>query len=362
MSYKSFINLSNQFKFCGNAFRIDTHKGCSFGCSYCYANNSVACNHEFSFDSVDIEDLDKLFYTALETSRGDSIVFELLRNRVPLHCGSMADPFQVQEFTLERTLHLIQLSVKYRYPICFSTKTSYLPEKYFDALDPELHAFQISIIGADTDWCAKFEQGTRSPLERVDFVRTLREKGFWCSIRIQPLIDAKQALKLVELASGTPSYLTVEHLKIPQTNLDFLTRFRADIPNVEMFRKTTIYYELPTHVKVENIKQIQKAANANGVLVGVGDNDLHELSQSRCCCGIDCIPSFSSYLKYNSTYMLTGDDNNFGFIPNANCQGCLNSDLRKKFPNKVITFKEVVDDYISRYNISVGHNKKRKLF
>ena len=362
MSYKSFVNLSNQFKFCGNALRIDTYKGCSFGCSYCYAGNSCADNHTFDFDSVDEADLDKLFYNALETNRGNNIVVECLRHRVPLHCGSMADPFQPREFQLGRTKHLIALSKKYGYPVCFSTKTSFLPEDYFDILDPTIHAFQVSIIGWDKDYCALFESNTPSPEQRLAFVRELRARGFWCSIRIQPLIHVDQALQLLNEAQSAPSYVTVEHLKIPQPNLSFFRRLGEYIPDVEKYKKSTIYYELDAATKADSIRKVQSVANSYGVLVGVGDNDLHELSQSRCCCGIDQLPYFGHYLKYNTTYMLTGSDTDYGFIPTANCQGCLNSDLRKKFPNKEITYKEVVDDYIARYNIQVGQNKRKSLF
>ena len=34
-----YFSLTNQFKYCPNAFRIDTYEGCSYGCKYCFANN-----------------------------------------------------------------------------------------------------------------------------------------------------------------------------------------------------------------------------------------------------------------------------------------------------------------------------------
>ena len=33
------LTVGNQFKMCGNPFRIDTYRGCSFGCRYCFANS-----------------------------------------------------------------------------------------------------------------------------------------------------------------------------------------------------------------------------------------------------------------------------------------------------------------------------------
>ena len=37
--YKYPIALTQQFRFCGNPFRVDLYKGCDFGCKYCFANS-----------------------------------------------------------------------------------------------------------------------------------------------------------------------------------------------------------------------------------------------------------------------------------------------------------------------------------
>ena len=35
------LTVGNQFKMCGNPFRIDTYRGCSFGCRYCVDENTL---------------------------------------------------------------------------------------------------------------------------------------------------------------------------------------------------------------------------------------------------------------------------------------------------------------------------------
>ena len=35
------LTVGNQFKMCGNPFRIDTYRGCSFGCKYCVDENTL---------------------------------------------------------------------------------------------------------------------------------------------------------------------------------------------------------------------------------------------------------------------------------------------------------------------------------
>ena len=134
-TYSSPIGMTQQFRFCGNPFRIDMYKSCDFGCKYCFANSSQAKGHNDGFAVAKFKHLESLFKKALETDEeSKNVTIELLRHRVPLHCGGMSDPFQKREFEYELTYKLIQLSNKYNYPICFSTKQCDLPDKYFEIL------------------------------------------------------------------------------------------------------------------------------------------------------------------------------------------------------------------------------------
>lgn len=368
--YSSCIECSSQFRFCGNPFRVDLYQGCSFGCKYCFANSSLASNHNEKFDFADIEFLQKLFYTALETDKKvvDAKI-ELLRHRVPLHCGGMSDPFQPVEFEKHLTYKLIELSNKYNYPISFSTKTAYLPEEYFEILNPAIHAFQISMCGFDDDFIRKYETNTPPISNRVTFLHKLRARGFWCSIRIQPLIDIQQTEKLIEYAcnidkSIRPSYITVEHLKIPQENKDVRALF-ADELSSGLYSKSKSNFrniEKDTKTKEEDFARVVAIANKYGVLVGCGDNDLHHLSQSRCCCGIDTInENFDEYLKCNLTYFVTGDyDLDTMFKPSGSYNTYLNSRVRHAHP-EIKTFFGWVKEYIRANKEYVLRSGKTKI-
>ena len=102
----------------------------------------------------------------------------------------------------------------------------------------------------------------------------------------------------------------------------------------------------------QNIKELKK--HLPNTLVGVGDNDLHYLSESRCCCGIDTInENFDNYLRYNLTYFTTEhlgkkiDEDEKIWIPKCNCANFVNGDLRIK---GVGGFKDYVDSYCSKFN------------
>lgn len=345
--YKNSLCMTQQFRFCGNPFRIDMYKGCSYGCKYCFANSNQTLYHNDGFGVANLDYIEKQFKKAFDNdNKTNSHVVEMMRHKVPLHCGGMSDPFQSAEFDLHLTYKLIELSNKYQYPIIFSTKTSYLPEEYYEILNPELHAFQSSIIGWSDEYIRKYETNTPMASERADFVRSLRERGFWCGVRIQPCIDLNEVLELVDRLKDTPSYYTVEHLKIPVDNEAVKALFKGEYQKIGFYRSQNNLrnIEIRQDVKIGNIKAIQELANSYGVLVGVGDNDLHHLSQSRCCCGVDTIgENFDGWLKYNLTYFITGDIEDDIWTPKCNLASCFYSGTRM---NSFVDFKEATDKYI----------------
>ena len=355
--YTQPIQITKAFRFCANCFRVDMYRGCDFGCQYCSANKNCWANKDSTiWREAELSDISKKFEQAFESDADtNDVVVELLRHRMPLHCGGMSDPFQSREWELHLTKQLIELCNKYQYPICFSTKTAHLPEEYFEILNPALHAFQSSIIGWDEEYIRKWEHNTPTAQERVAFVEDLRKRGFWCSIRIQPAIDIEQVLKLVDNAKNIPSYYTIEHLRLPNYMLELVY---DRILNNEDFKLHAYNLEAKKEVKIRNIQRVIEVANSYGVKVGVGDNDLHYMSQSRCCCGIDLINEhFQNYLKYNLTYFATGDFNcDDIWVPENNLRRYIQENT--SFGNSQVEFRKYTKDYISEHKDWIGPNRK----
>lgn len=353
--YSECIQITRQFAFCPNAFRIDLYKGCDFGCKYCFANMDWVQHKDKNWDIADINKIEKLFYKAFDTDKeSKDILVELLRHHVPLHCGGMSDPFQTREWKFGYTYRLIELSNKYHYPIMFSTKTCQLPKKYFDILNPEIHAFHVSIAGWDDDYIRKWECNTASASKRVAFVNELIDKGFFCGIRIQPIIDIEQCKKLCYNISDKTSYVTLEHFKSVTDTMGVIQAFQNLCTNKEDFEYSEHKLQFRRDVKIKNIETLQKICNEKGILVGVGDNDLHYLSQSKCCCGIDLIgEAFENYLKYNLTYMSKcGVDKNT-FIPKCNPRKHIND---QKYGLK-LDCKQYAEDYIKDHRDYLGDKR-----
>ena len=348
--YHECMQLTSQFKFCPMAFRVDMYRGCDFGCRYCFANMNAF--HEIGtglsiWRHADIEHVKKMFKLALETDKeSKSVIVELLRNRVPIHCGGMSDPFQGREKEMGLTKELLKLSKHYEYPIVFSTKTNCLPSKeYFDLLDPKLHAFQVSIMGWTPEYIRKWERNTTTAQERAEFVMLLRhDYDMWCSVRIQPIINKWEAVALMIALSDTPSYYSIEHLHVIADSWAGQEALLEHCKGSKSFIQRGGLTEVKTVVKRQNAELLIKVANSFGVKVGVADNDLHAMSQSRCCCGTDTIGgAFDNYLKFNECYMATGETNIKDlFIPKSNVRRHMN--IGKGKPTVYV--EDVVKQYI----------------
>lgn len=347
--YHECMQLTSQFKFCPMAFRVDMYRGCDFGCKYCFANMNAF--HEIgtglsTWRQAEVEHVRKMFKLALETDKeSKSVIVELLRNRVPIHCGGMSDPFQSREFELGLTKELIKISKDYNYPIVFSTKTASLPKEYYDLLDPKIHAFQVSIMGWSPEYIRRWEGNTPTAQERAEFVLLLRnDYNIWCSVRIQPIINKWECVALMLNMRDVPSYYSIEHLHVIADSWAGQEALLKYCKGSKSFTQNGGVTEFKPEVKLANINLLKGVANSFGVRVGTADNDFHYLSQSRCCCGTDTIGgAFDNYLKFNSCYLSTGKSDVAGlFIPKQNVRRHMN--IGKGKPTVYV--EDVVKQYI----------------
>lgn len=355
--YNECIQITRQFAFCPNAFRVDLYKNCTFGCKYCFANMDWAETkgvEEYDWDLADINKIRRLFYKALETdTESKDILVELIRHRVPIHCGGMSDPFQPREARYHLTEQLIDISNTYFYPIQFSTKTDRLSDEIMGKLNKDIHAFQVSIVGWNDEYVRKWECNTASAEKRLAFVRQLRDIGLWCGVRIQPIIDIVECEQLCYNLSGIASYVTLEHFKAIYDVHSTVQAFEELCDNKQDFVMEGGKLQVRRDVKIQNIKRLKKILNARGIKVGVGDNDLHYMSDSRCCCGTDCInDNFGNYMKYNLTYMCTGEFKD-EWVPQMNPRKHIND---QKYGLK-IDCKQYVNDYVKLHADYLGDRK-----
>jgi DNA repair photolyase len=350
--YKYPLAVTQQFRFCGNPFRLDVYLGCDFGCKYCFANSKLGGTKFKEYDVADINVLRtnfKVINSGKET--GDSINQNCLIHRVPLHLGGMADPLQFRDKKLKLTGEVLKLTNEYSYPMMISTKAASLPQVYWDLLDVKLHAFQISLMGYNEDFVRKFETNTPSPQERIKFMIALRDKGFWVSCRIQPLIDIEEAISLLQKIKGIVNFVTLEHIKIPRDNLEIakLIYNEVGIPLSNFYvPKFGRNYEVKLSIKEKNLERIRQIEGLP--LIGVGDNDLHHKSDTDNCCGIDTInDKFDTWIKYNTMYFEKhpNTDKSKIWYPKGYCGPIFSSKVRPGMGE--LEYSKIVDSFEEKH-------------
>ena len=292
--YKSCLLLTQQFRFCGNPFRADTYMGCDFGCKYCFANYRRGTDK--LLETKRCADL-TIFEKALKYSSGNKLTDELVKNNVPIHLGGQADPFQKCEWEYGVTYSFFEIMKEY--PVIISTKTNQLPERYFNIIDKKTKCFQISIFSDDEREIRKYEENTPTAEERIEFVKELKKRGYWVSVRIQPIINIENALSLISKVEKYTDFITVEHLKIQKTGnrqnrFEFFKLLGNEIANYKLRRN---YYKLPYRFLKNDIDRIKQIYTGK---LGVGDNELLTETTGCNCCGLDEMPEiFNNWLKYN---------------------------------------------------------------
>ena len=93
--YKNPICITQQFRFCGNPFRIDMYRGCDFGCQYCFANARQG-NFEVKWQTADEKMVERAFHKAFDEDKDKVKTYaQLLYNQALLIEGMpVEDPVE----------------------------------------------------------------------------------------------------------------------------------------------------------------------------------------------------------------------------------------------------------------------------
>jgi len=265
----------------------------------------------------------------------------------------MSDPFSPRESEFGVTRRILRLLADYDYPAMISTK-GIVPDDYWELLSPGRIALQVSLTTIDAEFATKHEPGAPTPLERLGVLRRAHEAGLWTSVRLQPIIDIGHSLRALRAALPFVRFVTCEHLKVANDNFAVRKFYAEQLGSGAFYQPIQgRQYEVKAFLKRQNIERIKEAAH--GIPVGVGDNDLHDLSDTMNCCGVDVAgPRFSNWLKYNATFSLKGGDVGGEWSPMSDIRGStMNEELLIPGLDKV---SQYVDVFISQVKRGVRGN------
>lgn len=175
-------------------YTLNPYSGCSFNCLYCYIRGSMYGTHMERQLRIKVnapELLEKQL--ALRAKKGDHGFIVL---------ASATDPYLQFEKDYQLTRQLLEIILKYRFPVHLITKSD-LVQRDFDLINkideeailPEdlqalghgaLLTFSFSTI--DNKIGAQFEPGATSPSVRLETLKTALSAGIHSGVSLMPLL------------------------------------------------------------------------------------------------------------------------------------------------------------------------------
>ncbi len=318
--YSSPFAVNNQIYFCGVPFRLDSYaSACTHACTYCYvrAAELTSASRKSRGETIMVADevsVKRSLAIALDQGlKREDINIEWLRHRVPIHWGGMSDPFQHCEKKFKLSKKWMEYLSWYKYPTVISTKGTMLAEpEYLKVLKEGNYAVQISLLCDDDEFVKALEPGAPLASERLRALETLANAGIWTAVRIQPLIPnskVEQGLPyfIERLAKIGVRHVLIEGYKVPVRNPKGVRIVWEVCPEA---RKEYQYNDvksegfellLPTWRKWLYTKVAIQACRENGMTYGAADNDLRDMGDVICCCGIDNVPGFENFWRYQAS-------------------------------------------------------------
>jgi len=203
---KSLLNPSQLADYC-----INPYVGCEHGCKYCYAE---PITRRFSFHKEHWGEFVDVKVNALEILKNEL----QKRSRGKVFISSLTDAYQPIEKKYELTRKILEMLLKFQFPICIQTKSSLVARdidliKKFD--DREV-GFTITTL--DDSVRKNFELNSSSIKEKLDVIKQLKDNGIKVYVFFGPMLPYLSDNNLDEFFQ-TMNELKVDEMIIDRLNL-----------------------------------------------------------------------------------------------------------------------------------------------
>lgn len=293
-SYRYALSFTSQFPFCSVPLRLDAYSKCQFACRFCFAAARGGSRPVGKVQNASPGKLDRLLFAAGAGKGG--VLGEMLRARVPIHFGGMADPFPKMENDLGIALDLLRVLSRHQYPTIISTKG--VPAdtgRYIDVLRAGRMMVQFSFTVVDPALTKKIDAGVPAAALRLAFMSELSAAGIPVTMRLQPVFPGHEkhaALLIREGASAGARHVAVEFLKYPvEANWSGIGRLVA-AGSGSLLKSFTGQgakligreWILPVAYRSIHALEMKKFARKVGLTFAFADNDLLHFSDGQACC------------------------------------------------------------------------------
>lgn len=193
-------------------YSVNPYEGCSCNCLYCYTRGSKYgenMDEKLAVKANALEVLDRQLAARAKKKQYGFVAV-----------GSATDAYIHHEEQQEMTKCMLQLLLKYRFPVFISTKctlitrdiellkeidtAAILPEDLKETLARGL-ILSVSISSLDEKVSDMLEPGAAPPLQRLELVKRLKKEGFLTGVNAMPLLpyisDTEEELEKIIAAA-----------------------------------------------------------------------------------------------------------------------------------------------------------------
>lgn len=278
------ISCGTQVVLCEYPIRLDTYRGCSHGCKYCFAQMKT------DIDIVKPENCVKSLVNFINGKRTKETNW--CDWKIPLHWGGLSDPFQPCEADYGVSLEALKIFAETKYPVIVSTKGKLITkEPYLSLVRDANIVVQISMACSSYD---KLEPGAPTFEERLEMIKALDGKANKIVCRIQPFICnvGKEIVQNIpRMAKAGADAVTVEGMK-----------FKKKKPGLV---KEAVDWCYPESVLVSYYEQIKDACHNSGIEFYCAENRLRKLGDGLACCGCGNVSGFEGN-SFNAVSLING--------------------------------------------------------
>ena len=302
-------SVTSQYKVCPVPYHMDTYRGCTYGCLFCFARDFFQFARRNTDHPVQtyIEGNDpKAFGRWVErTMAGEENDYAhaeevAFRERMPVKIGASSDPFPFCEREERITHDVLSILAEYDYPVQISTKNPEVFLGYAEEFVDSNIALSVSCSFCDDGIARQIECGAISVTRRMDAVRNLTGMGYRVIARLHPFIlpyALDNAERYVQMYRDAGFYgFVAEGLKLrvvmPENERKVYARigdvFGFDI--LKDFRENGVIEgsdrEYSDERKREVLLKYTQLADQYGLVFLNGDNTVSQEYGHSCeCCG-----------------------------------------------------------------------------
>lgn len=267
---------------CDVPIRIDTYKGCSHGCKYCFVYR------KYDISKIKVDEKAQSVINFIKGKRDGATRW--CDWNIPLHWGGMSDPFQPCERKYKNSLEVLKVFAESGYPFIVSTKNTLPTEDPYYSLFAKCNCvFQCSMCCPAMD---KLEPGAPTFVERLEMMRKMSKIVPRTIARCQPYIaDLHTQImeQIPKIADAGVYGIIFEAIKMQNKTAGMIKNGADYIYPLEFLKKKFV--------------ELKNQCHKYGLVFLSGENRLRGMGDSLTCCGCEGLDGFR-VSKYNLNYFV----------------------------------------------------------